>query len=285
MDGVQNNTCFVIAPIGKAGSDTRQRSDTVLQYMLKPAATECGLQARRSDEIDESGIITNQIIHHLVEDPMVIADLTERNPNVYYELAVRHATGKPFVQIIEQGEPIPFDIASVRTIEIDSQTIAGGDKARQDIARQVRANKESSAIIHNPILAAVTLERLWQAASPEKRQLGDVLEAIAEVRTAVGLLEGRLGDPTSLLPPEYLREAIEGTSDRVASATLYGMKTLEALQQLEGDLLEVAGMLRREDLESDRIRHRVEAVQLRLVQMRADSGILLAVLTKPRRSR
>ena len=98
--------CFVIAPIGESDSDIRKRSDQVLKYIIRPAVESCGYRAVRADEVAEPGIITNQIIRHVVDDPLVIADLTGQNPNVFYELAIR-PTRKPLVQIINKVEDIP----------------------------------------------------------------------------------------------------------------------------------------------------------------------------------
>lgn len=72
------STCFVIAPIGEEGSEVRRRSDQVLTHIIKPVGKECGYDAVRADEISEPGIITPQVIQHLIEDDLVIADLTEK---------------------------------------------------------------------------------------------------------------------------------------------------------------------------------------------------------------
>jgi hypothetical protein len=45
-----------------------------------------------------------------MNDPLAIADLSDPNPNVFYELAIRQAIGKPLVQIIQKDEKIPFDV-------------------------------------------------------------------------------------------------------------------------------------------------------------------------------
>jgi hypothetical protein len=90
-------TCFVIAPIGEDNSEIRRRSDLILKYIIEPAATICRYKAIRADRISEPGMITAQVIQHIVDDPMVIADLTGRNSNVYYELAIGHAIRKPYV--------------------------------------------------------------------------------------------------------------------------------------------------------------------------------------------
>lgn len=121
---MEEKNCFVIAPIGELDSDTRKRSDQILKHIIKPAVSSCGYKAIRADEIDKPGIITSQVIQRVVNDPLVIADLTERNPNVFYELAIRHAIRKPLVQLIQKGERIPFDVAGTRTIQVDHTDLA-----------------------------------------------------------------------------------------------------------------------------------------------------------------
>jgi len=57
-----------------------------------------------------------QVYERLVSADLVIADLSGGNPNVFYELAVRHMTRKPFVQLLIKGEALPFDVAPERTV-------------------------------------------------------------------------------------------------------------------------------------------------------------------------
>ena len=131
--------CFVISPIGDADSETRKRSEQVLNYVVRPAVTSCGYKAVRADEIDKPGMITSQVIQHVVNDDLVVADLTERNPNVFYELAIRHALRKPLVQIIRKGEAIPFDVAGTRTIYVDHKDLDSVAAAKNEIIKQVKA--------------------------------------------------------------------------------------------------------------------------------------------------
>ncbi|MCE7699615.1 MAG: hypothetical protein K8E24_012670 [Methanobacterium paludis] len=114
----EEKTCFVIAPLGEPESEIRKRSDKILRHIITPVAEECGYKTVRADEISEPGIITSQIIQHIMDDELIIADLTGQNPNVFYELAIAHVIKKPLVQIIKKDEDIPFDIASTRTIPI-----------------------------------------------------------------------------------------------------------------------------------------------------------------------
>jgi YheO-like PAS domain-containing protein len=131
--------CFVIAPIGEPGSRIRRRSDRVLEEIIRPAVKECGYKAVRADEIDDPGVITKQVVRHISTDALVVADLTGHNPNVFYELAIRHSLRKPLIQLIAQGEQIPFDVREMRTIHVNHRAPHGREAARQEIVRQVRA--------------------------------------------------------------------------------------------------------------------------------------------------
>ena len=201
-------TCFVIAPIGEADSDTRRRSDQVLKHVIHPAAKECGYTATRADQISEPGLITAQVIQHIVDDDLVIADLTDRNPNVFYELALRHALKKPLVQIIKKGEQIPFDVAGMRTIPVDHHDLDSVEEARQEMIRQIRSIENSPTQIDTPISVALDLQSLRQSENPEERSLADLVSAIGELRSSLASLEKRLSTPESLLPPQYLRQVI-----------------------------------------------------------------------------
>ena len=73
----------------------------------------------------------------------MIADLTDRNPNVYYELAVRHAVRKPVIQFVQKGELLPFDIACTQTILVDHKDLNSVADARKQLAQYI-VNIESS---------------------------------------------------------------------------------------------------------------------------------------------
>ncbi len=111
--------CFVICPIGAEGSETRRISDRILDFLIEPALRAHGYTAVRADRISAAGVITEQIVQSLVTYPLVIADLSVPNPNVYYELGIRHLVGKPYIQIAQKGASLPFDVSTVRTLFVD----------------------------------------------------------------------------------------------------------------------------------------------------------------------
>ena len=164
-----DKNCFVISPIGDEDSDTRKRSDQVLKHVITPAVTECGYNAVRADQISEPGMITSQVIQHIVDDSLVVADLTGRNPNVFYELAIRHAIRKPLVQLIKKGEQIPFDVAGTRTIHIDHHDLDSVEDGRKEIVRQVKSLERDANDIETPISVSLDLQILRQSENPERR--------------------------------------------------------------------------------------------------------------------
>lgn len=154
--------CFFIAPIGDKKSDDplrkklRQHSDTVLNQYVRRALEEQSLKVVRADDIEEAGMISKQIIDYILHSRLVIADLSYSNPDVFYELCLRHVTGLPTVHIIKEGDRIPFDVGNFRTIIIAlddvHEAIAQLDTHRAEIANYVRTALEAGHSRENPIL-------------------------------------------------------------------------------------------------------------------------------------
>lgn len=159
---------FVIGPIGDKDADDRsdarvayEEGIQVFEDVIAPACTAFGLEAVRADMISQTGEIPEQIFRQLRDCPVVIADLTGANPNVMYELGLRHTTGRVTIQIGEKGR-LPFDVAAIRTIMF-KRTEAGLVQARKDLAKSLAANLDTGG---DP----VTATRIWfEALLPEQK--------------------------------------------------------------------------------------------------------------------
>jgi hypothetical protein len=205
-----NKPCFVISPIGENGSEIRKRADQVFKHVIEPAVGNCGYDAVRADKISEPGMITSQVIQHIVDDQLVIADLTGSNANVFYELAIRHAIRKPLVQLIQKGEKIPFDVAGMRTIPVDHKDLDSVDEARTEIEKQIRAiENKTPEEIDSPITVSIELQALRQSENPEQRSLAEFVSAVGDLRSDIAGIEKRLSEPHRLFPPEFLMELFE----------------------------------------------------------------------------
>ncbi|MFZ4266855.1 hypothetical protein [Streptomyces arboris] len=91
----------------------------------------------RADQIAVAGEITEQVFRHIYEDDVVIADVSGGNPNVMYELGLRHTTGKLTIQIGEFGQ-LPFDVSAIRTIQF-SRSPKGLIDARKELEKALQA--------------------------------------------------------------------------------------------------------------------------------------------------
>ncbi len=150
-----DTTCFYISPIGEVDSEQRNHADLFLGSIVEPALEEFDLEVIRADKIAKPGMITKQVIEYILHSKLVVADLSFHNPNVFYELSLRHACRFPTVQIIRMGDPIPFDLDKFRTIKIDTTSIyslvPNLQSYKAEIATQVRAALKDPDSVDNPL--------------------------------------------------------------------------------------------------------------------------------------
>ncbi|HEY0544370.1 MAG TPA: hypothetical protein VGC91_03155 [Pyrinomonadaceae bacterium] len=133
-------TCFVIMPFGEKPNIDGQivDFDVVYQYIIRPVTQRVGLEVVRSDEIQSPGLIHADMIEHIMSDDVAIVDITSLNPNVFYELGVRHALRKSLtIMIRKKGTKNPFNIQGMRTIEYDTD-IESATKAQNEIEQFIR---------------------------------------------------------------------------------------------------------------------------------------------------
>jgi hypothetical protein len=172
--------CFVIAPIGEEGSDIRRRSDQVLEYILSPIAGDFGYEVIRADKISKPGIITSQVIQHLIEDPLVIADLSFQNPNVFYELAIRHAVKKPFIQLMRIGESIPFDVAPTRVIRFDTSDMGSVENCKKELRNQIAEIEKDPTQVETPVSITIDVMTLRQSEKPFDKVFAELSTLVRE---------------------------------------------------------------------------------------------------------
>lgn len=162
---MNQKTCFVISPIGEKDSTIRKHADAFLQLLVEPALSEFGFSIVRADQIASSSIITNDIVEYVQQAQLCLVDLTFHNPNVFYECGRRHENGKPTIQLIKEGEKLPFDVAGIRTISYNLETpwsVLESVKQIKEFVRNIEINdaygeKSSGASL---TLIAQTLNRI-----------------------------------------------------------------------------------------------------------------------------
>jgi hypothetical protein len=110
MGTVNRKKCFVIMPFSKTKSCTEQKWAEIFEYVIKPAVEESGLGYECERSVAGRENIVKGILDALNKANVVIADLTDNNPNVFYELGVRHTLTNRTILIAQGEEHIPFDL-------------------------------------------------------------------------------------------------------------------------------------------------------------------------------
>ena len=132
--------CFIITPIGDDTDPIRRHIEGIIDAALRPAL-EDKYDLVVAHRISEPGSITKQIITEIYSAKLVVANLTNRNPNVMYELALRHS-------LAEKGTPLPSDIVMERTIFYQNDA-RGVIELRENIAaaeKEIDYDKTESPI-------------------------------------------------------------------------------------------------------------------------------------------
>jgi hypothetical protein len=215
-----NSDCFVVSPIGEIGTAIHKRARNVLDYIIKPAAQAAGLRAVRADDLAQPGSITTQIIQQLISARAVVADLTDLNPNVFYELAVRDSFAKPVVLIAEEGTKLPFDLIQQRTIFFDSTDLSSAIPAQKRIEQALRESLDDPGS-GSPVQAAADLSSL-RTGNAEERQVAELKSQVERMGRDLSALHNVLPRPFRPSPTE-LAAISEGDMSSVTSGTLLAL--------------------------------------------------------------
>jgi hypothetical protein len=180
--------CFVIAEIGDPVSEARTRANQFLHHIVIPVVSDCGYDVTRADLLDNPGTITRQIVQRLLEDDLVIADLTNLNPNVLYELAIRHAVRKPMVQVMAEGQRLPFDILDQRTIFFNIHDLDSVEDCKVRMRAQVLAVEKDSSLVDSPLSVAIDMQAAHRSDRPEEARFAEVMATLQDLGGRVASL-------------------------------------------------------------------------------------------------
>lgn len=138
--------CFVVMPFGKS-TRSRRWFKGWYEVVIQPAVRRAGYEPVLSAAEEQPGAINDEIRAHLAFDPMVVVDLggyepeDSPNPNVMYELGIRHAFGLPLVMMAREGQELPFDISNQRVI-VEQREILSQETNRERLVAFIKAAEE-----------------------------------------------------------------------------------------------------------------------------------------------
>ena len=186
---MSKKTCFVVSPIGSARSDIRNRSDTLLEYIIKPALEGSDYDSPiRVDKLDAPNHITTDIINYLVKADLVIADLSDSNPNVYYEVGIRHARGLPCIMLSNWEPKPPFDVSGTNIIQYEAASPTSHNEAIERIKNQLKIIGNGEAV-SNPVTVAHGFSQISESGDDKDKLIADLYKQVASLNASVSHLE------------------------------------------------------------------------------------------------
>ncbi len=122
--------CFAIMPFGGW-------FDEYYTKVFVPAIKEAGLDPCRADDLYRPSTIVADIWTYTNKAKLIIADLSGKNPNVFYELGLAHALAKPAILVVESIDDVPFDLRALRVLEYDKNDPNWGTILHNKIVRAI----------------------------------------------------------------------------------------------------------------------------------------------------
>jgi hypothetical protein len=170
------NACFIIMPFG-------QPFDRYYLNIFVPAITAVGLKPLRADSIFSPSTIMADVWRFTRQSTVVLADVTGKNPNVFYELGLAHAAGKPVVIVTNSHEDVPFDLKGLRIIEYDKQNEDWGAILKENITVAIRATLEDPERAVPAIFLDRQISRPLKDIDPLSLQLREILDELRALRS------------------------------------------------------------------------------------------------------
>jgi hypothetical protein len=176
------------------------------------------IEVIRADEVSTAGSISSDIFKRLILSDYVVADLTYPNPNVFYELGLRHAIRNKTILIKEKGSNnSPFDISSLRYIEYEN-TASGLKKLKERLSDSFESYEDAPGLIDNDFLAvALSMGLFFQrlVKDPKKEGQKKALSALLKNKDMVKAIEsGNTDNMAELLSNvEDIDGLVEGLVD------------------------------------------------------------------------
>jgi len=237
---------FVAMPFGTKPNHegTLVDFDRVFAELIRPALEDAGCEVFRADEELRAGDIRTDMFQELLVADLVVADLTLDNPNVWYELGVRHALRARGVVLIQGPRPSqPFDIYTDRKLRyrlldgaLDPTTLEADRKA---LAVMARATLDaSSARVVSPVytLLAHLREPQWRELLLAQRNEFSKAYDAWKSRMEVARQKSRVGD-ILVLADETPTQALWLEGKRAAGNCLIKLRHYDfALEQFEAAL-------------------------------------------------
>ena len=180
--------CFVIMPVSGTKSCTEAECTSIFEHMIKPVVTgsRLGYECERAKPL--TGAFIKDILERLNSADVVIADLTDRNPNVCYELGIRHTLKNRTVLVAQDIRDVPSDLQSYWVI-IYEKDLTGVDKFKRRVREILTQMQKDPDKPDSPVADFLQLRNIVLLAHEKKENLKKLSALISEISFNIGTID------------------------------------------------------------------------------------------------
>jgi len=219
--------CFVIMPF----SEERKE---VYKHGIAPACQRAGFAAVRVDELKGHFNINRKIIEHIFSSDAVIAEISDHNPNVFYEMGVAHAIGNKTIMIAQNAKALPFDISNYRCL-IYKQSVDGLKQLQDEIVESLRELEKWSRHPSNPVQDFKPFDAFVTAGAVEalRRELAqkEALLRASAPKAELDKLRNELRAKENLLSQAVAKAELETLQQEIAKQAAENARLRQELER------------------------------------------------------
>ncbi|MBI2860111.1 MAG: hypothetical protein HYX91_01225 [Chloroflexi bacterium] len=172
--------CFVIMPISSTASCSEDEWAEIFKHMIKPAVTGSGVGFVCERTKPRTGSFIKDILEQLNKADVVIADLTDRNPNVCYELGIRHTLKNRTIIIAQDIAHVPSDLRSYWVVEY-KKDLTGADDFKKKVRSILREMQKYPDKSDSPVADFLRLKNIDISAYQKSDNLKKLCALISEI--------------------------------------------------------------------------------------------------------
>src|SRR2546423_1370251 len=199
----KKETCFTIMPFGGY-------FDSYYKDIFRPAIKAAGLDPHRADDLYRPSAIINDIWSYTKNAKIILADLTGKNPNVFYELGLAHALAKPAILVTESLDDIPFDLRGLRIIQYDKNEPDWGNILKDKIESSIKEILESPETAVLPTFLNVKTTTSKPSLTPQEKE-------VVQLKQDVDMLQRELRNMRDVGSSKRLLNSAEEAEDLIRS--------------------------------------------------------------------
>ncbi|MFM4669129.1 hypothetical protein ACEUEG_08545 [Aeromonas media] len=191
MSNEDKNICGVVMPISSIDGCNESHWSDVLD-IISEAIEEAGFEANLVSNADDAGIIHKRIIQNLYDNPVVVCDVSGKNPNVMFELGMRLAFDKPTIIIKDDRTSYSFDTSSIEHLEYPRDLrFSKINEFKEKLSQKIKATYSKSTTDENYTTFLKHFGEFTVAKIEKKEVSGQefIIDELKNIRSAMRRLE------------------------------------------------------------------------------------------------